>query len=300
MLLSPPKNTLLSWSLLHKSFYQFAKLIIPCIIRTYFQFEVNGIEHIERLPEGTPVIYCFNHRSHLDSFLFASAIVYPFGNRTMCGLMASGKAMQEGMLGLLKYLGAFPVYPQNPAPALDYAARLLKENIAVLIAPQGKRIPSNPLHDYHNFIQETKSGVGRLILRFNGKIPVVPMYIHGSLEAFAHGKIIPKFKSFMSVSFCKPLSFTKFTRKEGWSDSDSSFYSTAHKISKQIMSSIKTEMLIQEKYFFEIIKRKFNTPLDKLGKLDISSNSHLKTKRFFSKLLQYHPDELKKWIEGTT
>jgi len=104
MVLSPPKNTLLSWSLLRKSFYQFAKLIIPRIIRTYFQFEVNGIEHIERLPEGTPVIYCFNHRSNLDSILFASAIVYPFGNRTMCGLMASGKAMQQGLLGLLKYL----------------------------------------------------------------------------------------------------------------------------------------------------------------------------------------------------
>ena len=263
-------------------------------MRVFFRFEVNGIENTKRFPEGTAVIYCFNHRSHLDTFIFASALVYPFGNRTSCGLMASGKAMEQRFFGLLKFLGAFPVYSQDPEPALDYAVKLLRENSAVLIAPQGKRIPSNPLYDYHHLTREAKSGVGRVILRFNGKIPVVPMYIHGSREALNSGKIVPKFKSFISISFCKPLFFTKYHRKGGWSDSDPSFYSTAHEISKQIMTSIRDQMIVQERYFFKIIRRKFKTPLEKLS---ISPTSHLKVNRFLSKLLRYQPDELEKWID---
>ncbi|MFX1285074.1 MAG: lysophospholipid acyltransferase family protein [Promethearchaeota archaeon] len=296
MVLLPPKSTPHSWSLLHKSFYQFVKLILPRFMRLYFEFEINGIENSKRFPEGTAVIYCFNHRSHLDTFIFASALVYPFGNRTSCGLMASGKEMEQKFFSFLKYLGAFPVYSQNPKPALDYAAKLLKENFAVLIAPQGKRIPSNPLHDYHHLIQEAKSGVGRLILKFNGKIPVVPMYIHGSREALNHGKIIPKFKSFISISFCKPLFFTKYYQKGGWIDSDPSFYTTARKISNQIMASIRDQMIIQERNFFTIIKRKFKTPLEKFN---IPPDSNPKANEFFAKLLHYRPDELEKWIKAS-
>lgn len=263
-------------------------------MRLYFRFEVNGIENTKKFPEGTPVIYSFNHRSHLDTFIFASALVRPFGNRTACGLMANGKVMEQKFFSLLKYLGAYPVYPKNPQPALDYTVKLLKENFAVLIAPQGKRIPSNPLHDYHHLKREAKSGIGRVILRFNGKIPVVPMYIHGSHEALNKGKFIPKFKSFISISFCKPLFFTKYQRKEGWENSDPLFYTIANKITHQIMDSIRDQMIIQEKYFFEIIRKKLKTPLDKLK---ISPDFYRKTNRLITKLLHYHPEELKKWIE---
>jgi 1-acyl-sn-glycerol-3-phosphate acyltransferase len=263
-------------------------------MRIYFRFEANGVENTKNLPEGTPVIYCFNHRSHLDTFIFASALVRPFGNRTTCGLMANGKAMEQKFFRLLKYLGAFPVYPGNPTPALDYATKLLKENLAVLIAPQGKRIPSNPLYDYHNIIHTVKSGVGRLILRFNGKIPVVPIYIHGSHEALSKGKIIPKFKSFISVSFSKPLLFTKYERKEGWHDSDPNFYSVAQEISRQIMKAIKDQMMIQEKHFFTIIRKKLKIPLESLN---ISPKSRVKRNRFLANLLHYSPEELEKWID---
>jgi 1-acyl-sn-glycerol-3-phosphate acyltransferase len=263
-------------------------------MRVYFRFEANGLENTKNLPEGTPVIYCFNHRSHLDTFIFASALVHPFGNRTACGLMANGKVMERKFFSLLKYVGAFPVYPHNPVPALDYAAKLLKENLAVLIAPQGKRISSNPLYDYHNLIRQVKSGVGRLILRFNGKIPVVPMYIHGSHEALNQGKLVPKFKAFISVSFSKPLFFTKYKRKEGWNDSDPNFYTVANEISKQIMTAIRDQMLVQEKHFFTIIRKKLNIPLERL---DILLESHLKKNRFLAKLLHYSPKELKKWID---
>ncbi len=146
MRINPPENTLHSWSFPHRMFYQLVKLVLPRFIRLYFRFEVRNLEYLDRFPEGTPVIFCFNHRSHLDTFVFASALVYPFGNRTACGLMTDGNAMEQNkFFYLLRYLGAYPVYPQDAAPALDYTMKLLKENLAVLIAPQGKRIPSTPL-----------------------------------------------------------------------------------------------------------------------------------------------------------
>lgn len=296
MILLPPEKTMRNWSLLQRIIYEFVKLILPRFMRFFFRFEVNRIHLANKFPEGTPVIFCSNHRSHLDALIFASALVHPFGKRTACGFMASGKAMQNNFFfGLVRYIGAFPVYPDNPEPALDYSFKLLQENYAVFLAPQGKRIPSNPLHDYHNLISEGKSGIGRLVLRFNGKIPVVPMYIHGSHEALSSGNLIPKFKSFISVTFCKPLLFTQFTRKEGWDTSNPEFYSTARKIVNTIMISIRKQMLLQEKSFIKILERKFRIPFEKI---QISSKLKPKVDLFLSKLLEYHPEDLMKYLDN--
>ncbi len=293
MPLIPPKKTPNDWSFPHRVFYQLVKLILPRVIRRYFRFEVNNIDYIRKLPEGIPVIYSFNHRSHLDTFFAASAIVYPFGNRTAAGLMTSGKAMEQKFFSLLKYVAAYPVYSKNSVPALKYTHRLLKENLAVIIAPQGRRIPNNPVEAYHNLLRDTKSGVGRVILKFNGKIPVVPIYIHGSQEALDLGTIIPKMKSYISISICKPILLTKYQREQGWSDSDEDFYPTAHKISLEIMKSIKKQMLYQERFLFQIISHLLNTPLEDLH---ISPDTHLQTYKLISKLSQYSPNDLEKVI----
>ncbi len=295
MRLRPPEETLHSWSFPHRMFYQLIKLVLPRFIRLYFQFEVKNVEFLEKLPEGVPVIYCFNHRSHLDTFLFASALVYPFGNRTACGLMTNGNVMEENkFFYLLKHLGAYPVYPQNSTPALDHTIKLLDDNLAVLIAPQGKRIPTTPLDDYHNLVEQGKSGVGRLVLRSKGKIPVVPMYIHGSYEALAFGKMIPKIKSYISVSICKPIIFAEERREDEWTESDLVFHSRARAISKVIMASIRKQMQFEEQYFFQILSRKVQLPLDRVH---ISYQTHPIAYRFFRNLLRYSPDQLKKWLE---
>lgn len=295
MILLPPKSTIKNWSLIHKSFYEFVKLVLPRFMRLFFRFEVNGINNVNQLPEGVPVLFCANHRSNLDALIFASALVHPFGNRRACGFMASGKAMQNPFLGLVKYLGGFPVYPENPEPALNHAFKLLKERYAVFMAPQGKRIRSNPLLDYHNLINEGKSGIGRLVLRFNGKIPVVPMYIHGSREALSRGKILPKFKSFISISICKPLFFTLYARREGWSKLDPTYYKNARKIVNTIMTSIRNQMLIQEKQYFKVLERKFRVPIEKI---QVSVRFKPKFDRFLFKLSKYHPEELKAFLES--
>ncbi len=296
MILHPPKTTMKNWPILQRIFYEFLKLVIPRFMRLFFRFEINEIHHANKFPEGNAVLFCSNHRSHLDAFIFASALVYPYGKRTACGFMASGKAMQsKPFFKLLKYIGAFPVYPENPEPALVYAHKLLKEKYAVFLAPQGKRIPSNPLDDYHNIVSEGKTGIGRLVLRLNGKIPVVPMYIHGSREALSFGKITPKFKSYISISFCKPLYFSQYTRKDGWDDLNQEFYTAARKIVDTIMLSIRDQMLKQEKYFFKILEEKLKVPVEKPK---IYSRLKPKIDKLLFKLLEYHKEDLKKYLEG--
>ena len=162
-------------------------------------------------------------------------------------------------------------------------------------APQGKRIPSTPLDDYHNLIQQAKSGVGRIVLLSNGKVPVIPIYIHGTYEALSFGNFIPKYKSYLSVSVCKPLIFTKYTRKEGWDQSKPDFHTTAKTISQVIMRSIRDQMVIEEKYFFEIISHKVKKPFERL---DISYKSHPRVYDFFRNLLRYSPAELREWLEN--
>jgi 1-acyl-sn-glycerol-3-phosphate acyltransferase len=125
MILLPPKTTMKNWPILQRIFYEFIKIVLPRFMRFFFRFEVIGIHHANKFPEGNPVLFCSNHRSHLDAFIFAGALVHPYGKRTTCGFMASGKAMQNPPhFKQLKYLGAFPVYPENPEPALDYAYKL--------------------------------------------------------------------------------------------------------------------------------------------------------------------------------
>ncbi|MFX0184959.1 MAG: lysophospholipid acyltransferase family protein, partial [Candidatus Hodarchaeota archaeon] len=284
MTMKIPDRTMNDWPFVQRAIYQFVKWLVPQFCRKFFQFEVNGIEHANKFPEGTPVIFCGNHRSHLDAFLIGSAIVNPYGKRTRLGFMGAGKVMQRNpFYRMLRFLGAYPVFPENPEPALHYSCKLLKEKTAIFIAPQGKRIQSHPYHDYFNLIHEGKTGIGRLILKMNGKIPVVPAYIHGSAEALSQGSVIPKFGSFISVSFSKPLFWHKYTRKRGWKETDSDFYTTAREIVDKIMHTIRDQLIIQEKHYFDLLKIKFGTTIDNII---IPPEKEAKFNKILSKLVK--------------
>jgi 1-acyl-sn-glycerol-3-phosphate acyltransferase len=291
-----PETTMAEWSFWHRAFYLLPLSLIPRFFSTYFQFEVHNKKYLNYFPEGTPVIYCINHRSHLDGFIAASAVVVPRGPRTRIALMGAGNIMQENWLfRLLPNLGAFPVYPEKPELALNYAFKLLKQGIGIVIAPQGKRIVGTPYHDYLNLAKEGKTGVGRLILALNGKIPVIPTYIHGAAEALSRGKIIPKFGLYISVSFGPPIFWHEYTRKNGWKNTDSDFFMTAREITDKIMAKIRHQMTIQERYFFTILERIFGTTIDKIT---IPTSKRRKFDKLVSKLVRVHPSQLQQLVKS--
>ena len=291
-----PETTMADWSFWHRAFYIIPRVLIPRFIRTYFQFEVHNKNILKNFPEGTPAIYCINHRSHLDGFIGASAVLVPHGPRTRIALIGAGNIMQENWLfRLLPYLGAFPIYPKKPELALNHAAKLLKRGVGIVIAPQGKRIIGTPYHDYINLAKEGKTGVGRLILALNGKIPVIPAYIHGAAEALSRGKIIPNFGSYISVSFGPPIFWHEYTRKKGWKNTDPDFFSTAREIADKIMVKIRDQMIIQEKSLFAILERSFGTTIDKIT---IPASMKRKFDELVFKLLRVHPRQLQRLIKS--
>jgi 1-acyl-sn-glycerol-3-phosphate acyltransferase len=251
---------------------------------------------MKKFPEGTPVIYCINHRSHLDGFIGASAVVVPNGSRTRIALIGAGNIMQENWLfRLLPYLGAFPVYKKKSELALNHAAKLLKKGVGVVIAPQGKRIIGTPYHDYFNLANEGKTGVGRLILALNGMVPVIPAYIHGAAEALSRGKITPKFGSNISISFGPPIFWNNYTRKNGWKNTDSDFFLTAREITDKIMVKIRDQMIIQEKSIFTVLEHCFGTTIDKIT---IPISKKRKFDKLVYKLVRVHPRQLQQLIKS--
>ncbi len=291
-----PKTTMDQWSFLHRAFYIFARLLVPRFMRILFRLRVHHSEYERMFPEGTPVIYCINHRSHLDALVLASAVVIPYGSRTQLALMASGNAMRNNwFFGLMRFLGGFPVYKEKPEEAFGYAAKSMKKGIGVLIAPQGKRVLSTPYQDYFNLEKEGKTGVGRLILQFNGKVPVVPAYIQGSAQALSRGKILPRFRAPLSVSFGSPMYWHEYTRKGGWNNGDPDFFPAAREITDKIMIQIRQQLIIREKDFFTLLERKFGAPIDNII---IHPSRRKKFDKMVFKLLQLHPEQLQELVQS--
>ncbi len=171
----------------------------------------------------------------------------------------------------------------------------MKNGVGVVIAPQGKRIIGTPYHDYFNLAKEGKTGVGRLILALNGKVPVIPAYIHGAAEALSRGKITPKFGSYISVSLGPPIFWNKYTRKNGWKNTDSDFFLTAREITDKIMVKIRDQMIIQEKSIFIILERCFGTTIDKIT---IPTSKRRKFDKLVYKLVRVHPRQLQQLIKS--
>lgn len=225
-----------------------------------------------------------------------SAILTPFGPRKFLGFIASGKILLGTLPGrILLTLGAIPIFRENPKPTLDYASKSVLEGFAVLITPQGRRIHRTPYHDFFSLAEEGRAGIGRIVLTTNGKIPVMPVYIHGSAEALRPGTIIPKFGSYISISFGEPLDFQQYSRKGGWSESKTDFFLNAREISNNVMHSLRNLFLKTETHYIKLLELKFNT---KIEDITVSSKKQKEFNKFLHKLTRVPPRLIEEFIES--
>lgn len=284
----------------HWSFFQRARYLIifrslPWFIHNYFRFIINEKELGNSFPEGTPAAFCSNHQSNLDALIVGGAIAEPYGTRRFVSFMGNGYAMAENWLfRRLIWAGGFPVYPDNPSPAIKFAVKTLKEGKGLYMSPQGKRIGKSPVDDYFNLPKDPRSGVGRVILLMNGNLPVVPMFIHGAGAALSRGGFLPRFKAYISVSFGDPLYFEEYEREGGWKEDDPEFFPTAKKIATRIMAAINEQMLKQEQQFFTIIEKKYKRPINKIPE-DLRKDKSFQ--RYLRNLCDYSPKELQQILD---
>ncbi|MHA2174375.1 MAG: lysophospholipid acyltransferase family protein [Candidatus Hodarchaeales archaeon] len=278
------------WSFFQRARYLIIFFVIPKFIWLYFRFVVNDSDLGNSYVEGQPVIFCSNHQSNLDALIAGAAVAEPYGTRRFIAFMGNGYAMKENWLfSLTPWCGGFPVYRDKPTPALRHAVKTLKEGKAMFISPQGKRIGRSPVDDYFNLRKDPRSGVGRIILWMNGEVPVVPLYIHGAGAALSRGHFLPRYKSFISVSFGKPIFFEDFKKEGGWKEEDPNFFTNAKLIAARIMDSIHKQMLIQEENLLTIVEKKYNTSIQDITE-DLRSERDFR--RYLRNLCNYSPQDL--------
>ncbi len=160
------------------------------IAKTFFNYRVIGAENM--IEEG-PCIIAANHCSYLDPPLVGVAC------KRAIHYLARKSLLDVPILGpILPELNVIPVDQKNAdRSALMGAIRVVKNDGAVLIFPEGTRSPDGQL-------QPAQPGIGMIAAKTGA--PVVPVRITGSYEAFPRGSWCPRRES-VTVYIGKALSF---------------------------------------------------------------------------------------------
>ncbi len=272
------------WSFPRRFLFRLVQGIMTSIIPKLFTYEVYGTENLLGIPSDQPLILAGNHRSHLDAIIFGTSALPPRGNRKFFATITPGQVYEEiPVFRILRYLGAYPIDKKHPQLSLNYFYEQLRAKNDILIFPQGGRMPRTPIEDYQKYTQEGRSGVGRLVLRTNGSIPVVPFYLHGTAEALQPGSFLPKFGSYLSATFGKPIYFNKYKRENEWDDESKEFFDSARQITNEVMAEIQKLCYTTEEGLFTYIEKKFNKPLVEIQLTELQSKKIRKKIRKWSK-----------------
>ena len=149
--------------------------LFGAIARIPFRTKVVGLEN---LPESGPFIICPNHVSYLDPFLLCS--VLPF--RIIRDIFILGYSDYfEGpvMSRVGNSVNIVPVDPNaNLTRAMRIAAVGLRRNRILLVFPEGER-------SFDGGLTEFKKGASILSVELN--VPIVPVGIRGTFEAWPRG-----------------------------------------------------------------------------------------------------------------
>jgi glycerol-3-phosphate dehydrogenase (NAD(P)+) len=166
-----------------------ARVLIKAFLLVYFRPRRLGREHI---PSGG-VILASNHRSFIDPFLIGACIGRPIY------FMAKRELFENPLLGwFLNCMGAYPVRRgESDEQSVETSLRLLERGEAVVVFPEGTRIPAGSLG-------KPKRGVGRLALQSGA--PVVPIAVAGSERARSGWKLKPVK---VHLRFGAPLTFPR-------------------------------------------------------------------------------------------
>jgi long-chain acyl-CoA synthetase len=144
-----------------------------------FDLKVYGRERLV----GQGYIICPNHASFMDGFLIAYAVPGPLRHR-LFSLGYSGYFDVPVVRGLLKLIRVIPVDSvRNVVAAMLVSSYILRNGQILSIFPEGFRTPTGEVGQF-------KKGVS--ILARELEVKMVPVYIHGSYEAWPPGTVLPR------------------------------------------------------------------------------------------------------------
>jgi len=170
--------------------YRFLKPLAVALMRLGFRLEVHGRAHV---PATGPVLFASNHVSVLDPPFIGGA------SPRELFFLAKEELFDVPLFGrFIHALNARPVKRDgSDSRALKATLRLLGENRAILLFPEGTR-------GVEGRLGEGKPGAGMLAVMSGA--PVVPVYVSGTGRALPPGRALPR-PTRVSVRFGPPLIF---------------------------------------------------------------------------------------------
>lgn len=160
------------------------------IYRMFFRGEVAGLEN---LPRRGGFLLAANHASYFDPPFIGSQVPRQIA-------YFARKTLWKGGISSwwLDTVGTIPVDRDGgqDISAIKRVLKALTSERGLILFPEGTRTPDGRL-------QPAKPGVGFIACRT--QVPVVPVRIFGSFEAFGKGRAFPRLGTPVTIVFGRPL-----------------------------------------------------------------------------------------------
>jgi 1-acyl-sn-glycerol-3-phosphate acyltransferase len=209
--------------------YEFLKPFAVFLMRWTFHLTSVGRHHV---PARGPVLLVSNHSSVLDPVLIGGAAA-----RQLSFLAKAELFEIPGFGGLIRRLNARPLRREGAdAAALREALRMLREERALLVFPEGTRGPEGEL-------RVPKAGAGMLAVLSGA--PVVPVYISGSGRAWPRDRRLPR-RSKVTVTFGPPLVFEAretVARRERYAEASQAMMAAIARLRDQVSGAAASDRL---------------------------------------------------------
>jgi long-chain acyl-CoA synthetase len=151
------------------------------VLRRLFAVRARGLEH---LPARDPFVLAPNHRSYLDPFVIACVVPRLRLETTYWGGFAPLLFANPPARLLSKVTHIVPVDPERAAiSSLAVGAAVLARKRNLVWFPEGQRSRTGEL-------QRFMPGLGMLLDHF--RVPVVPVFVHGTEQALPPGRAFPR------------------------------------------------------------------------------------------------------------
>ncbi len=169
------------------------------------RWEIHGREN---LPTQAPFVLLANHSSHLDAVVLGAMLPARFVGAVFP--IAAGDTFftkRASSIFATAFMNALPIWRKNcGAHSLDdLRTRLLEGRSIYILFPEGTRTRDGQMGKF-------KPGLGRLVAE--AKVPVVPVYLHGTFESLPAARTLPRFKK-IRVRIGAPLSFADMSNDRG-------------------------------------------------------------------------------------
>jgi long-chain acyl-CoA synthetase len=161
---------------------------------------VEGLEKVRSLRE--PVLFASNHISHADTPAILSAL--PWRMRQKLAVAASAEVLvKQGRLSALVAGLGFNAFPFSQRElvmsTLTHSGRLVDEGWSLLIFPEGRRMETEEIGIF-------KPGIGFMAVSL--RVPVIPIFIGGTIRVLPKGRAIPK-RGPVRIVFGEPMMFSR-------------------------------------------------------------------------------------------